>query len=312
MHSINDINEIIGNFNCLMHMMIKVDPDNPPTVRIEIAAFDLVMRSSEGRKWFEQHRSVRELLFNVIQDIQSTIAGLISVARRQGYHTAILEGRTPIAHEIFDNPQLQGKQLRRNLQSTILTMQAGPYKEASFVFTNFQPPETRKRNAPSETGETSNTRTCTNANQSTSNNDSSNPSGNNSTRIPRAAATQRPNLAGLIANTTPPATTHDKTILKQLATDATARLLHPGPSFPHHNKPNHFTLVCCRSAYEGETCAFETCNFFHFPKNNLNTVSADIKTKLVAWVATQPSVKWTAAAANWAALTTGNSSPSTT
>ena len=310
MQSINDINEMIGNFYCLMHMMIKVDPDNPPTVWTEIAAFDLVMRSSEGRKWFEQHRSVRELLFNVIQDIQSTVAGFVSVARQQGYHAALLEGN-PIAHEIFDKPQLQGKQLRRNLQSTILTMQAGPYKEASFVFTNFQPPETRKRNAPNETGETSNTRTRTNTSTSTNHNEGNNPSGNQSSRIPRTATTPRPNPAGLIANTPPPATAQGKTILKQLATDATARLLHPGPIFPHPNKPTRFTLMCCRSAYEGKTCAFEACNFFHFP-NNLNTVSADIKTKLVAWVATQPSVEWTAAAANWAALTTGNSSQSTT
>ena len=102
MHSINDINGMIGNFYCLLHMMIKVNnPDNPPNVWTEIATFDLVMRSSEGRKRFEQHRSVRELLFNVIQDIQSTIAGFVSVARQQGYHTALLEGN-PIAHEIIE------------------------------------------------------------------------------------------------------------------------------------------------------------------------------------------------------------------
>jgi hypothetical protein len=101
------------------------------------------MQTTEGRRWFKLHRSIQELFFNLVQDIQSTIAGFVSVAGRQGYHNYRQEFK-PIATEIFVNAQLQqGKQLCQDLQGTILTMTAGPYKEASFVFKIFQPPNTK-------------------------------------------------------------------------------------------------------------------------------------------------------------------------
>ena len=140
------------------------------------------------------------------------------------------------------------------------------------------------------------------------NNDSNSPSTSNH-RVPRLPYTPKPHPSGLVNNITPSAaTTQGKTILCQLATNTAARLLHPGLIFPHPNKPNRFTLMCCRSAYyKGKICTFVTCNFFHFP-TNLNTVNAEIKAKLVAaWVASQPSVEWTSTAAISVTPTAGNS-----
>jgi hypothetical protein len=153
MGNINDLHELIGNFYCLMHTIIIVDPAAYPTIWLEITFFDKILRSTEGRKWFELHYHVKELLFNVVQEIQSTIAGFVSIARKQGYKTALTKN-TAISGEIFNLAQQQGVELRRNLQGTILTMQAGPYKEASIVFKQFYPDSSgnsdnnRKRNSP--------------------------------------------------------------------------------------------------------------------------------------------------------------------
>jgi hypothetical protein len=147
---------------------------------------------------------------------------------------------------------MQGTRLRQNLQSTILTMTAGPYKEASVVFKSFQPPEfaTKKRSAPNDaTGESPTNRTRSNGNGNTMT------TINN--RIPRNPPTGSPSTTGLLDNSPAPTTTQGKTILKQLATDSSAKLLHPGPIFPHPTRPNKFTLLCCRSAYEGKTCTYQ-------------------------------------------------------
>ncbi|KAI2493306.1 hypothetical protein MHU86_21227 [Fragilaria crotonensis] len=53
MGGINDINTSIGNFYCLMNTIIVMDTAHPPTVWTEIVEFDKVMRTTEGRRWFE-------------------------------------------------------------------------------------------------------------------------------------------------------------------------------------------------------------------------------------------------------------------
>ncbi|KAI2490017.1 hypothetical protein MHU86_24561 [Fragilaria crotonensis] len=116
-----------------------------------------------------------------------------------------------------------------------------------------------------------------------------------------------PNASNLLDNIAQTTAAQGKTILKQLATDSSAKLLHPGPIFPHPSRPNKFTLMCCRSAYEGKTCTYPTCNFFHFPNNLNNSVSNDIKAKMVTWVQSQAAVEWTPEAAAWA-TPAGNSS----
>jgi hypothetical protein len=295
-NTLGEINNNIGNFYTMMYTMITVDEDNPPDMWKEVIMFDRIMRSQEGRKWFELHRNIKELHFNVLQDIQSTIAGFVAVARRPGYKNALMDG-LPVSPEIFTNAKTQGERLRHNLQTTILTMAAGQYKETPFTFKLFQPlgesPNKRKATQETTGSDQPNTRNRSNAN----NPSDATAAANN--RIPRhnnAASNQQRNQSDLINNTTPP---QGNKILKQLATDSTARLLHPGPIFPHPIKPNSFTVLCCRSAYENKACTFHNCKFYHFPAN-LTSVSAEIKAKLVTWVAAQPNVEWTNIGSAWA------------
>ncbi len=100
MGGISDINtHTYGNFYCLMNTIIVMDAANRPTVWTEIVEFDKVMRTTEGRRWFELHCNAKELMFNVFQEITSTIAGFVAVARRQGYRNALSTGT--ISPEIF-------------------------------------------------------------------------------------------------------------------------------------------------------------------------------------------------------------------
>ena len=290
LNTLHEINEMIANFYTAMHTFVKIEEGKPPAIWNEIAEFDKIMRSSEGRQWFEHHHKLKELHFNVAQDIQSTIAGFVKVARRQEYKNAIMAGE-PIADTIFANAQKQALQLRSNMQSIILTMGAGPYKEASFVFKIFQPPDNKRKATPEANSESPNTR-----NRTTPPASETNTPVTPTARIQRNGTTPTRNPAELLNNTPQP---QGKTILKQLATDATAKLLHPGLIFPHPIKANSFTLMCCRSAYDGKTCTFQNCKFFHFP-SNLNQVPADIKTKLTTWVASQPNVTWNDVGAAWA------------
>ena len=153
-------------------------------------------------------------------------------------------------------------------------MLAGPYKEASFIFKSFQPPEPqKKRPAQADvTGESPTPRNRTGNGNGTATNNC----------IPRTPTTGTPNPRGLIDNIPGQPTQQGKTILNQIAGDPTAKLLHPGPIVPHPTRPNKFTLLCCSSAYEGKQCTYPTCSFFHFPHNLTNSVSDEIRNKMVS------------------------------
>ena len=294
LNTLSEINEMIANFYTTMHTMIEVDEANPPAIWTEIVEFDRVLRSTEARSWFEAHRSLKEAHFNVAQDIQSTVAGFANIARRQVYKKAIMDGHE-ISADIYSIAIRQSTTLRTNLQNIVLSMLAGPYKEASFIFKLFQPPEApnKRKATPEATSDSPNTRTRTNPQAPT---ESPSTSASTTNRIPRTTGNTNRNPSDLLNNTPPP---QGKTILKQMDEDPTAKFMHPGPIFPHPSKPNSFTLMCCRSAYEGKTCTFHSCKFYHFP-TNLSTVPADIKTKLTAWVATKDKVEWNTAGAAWA------------
>jgi hypothetical protein len=293
-----------------MNAMIIVNPSSYPALWLEITYFDKILRSTEGRRWFELHYHVKELLFNVVQEIQSTIAGFVSIARKQGYKTAITKN-IPISNKIFDLAQHQGTELRRNLQSTILTMQAGPYKEeASIVFKYFYPDtgssdnNSRKRTSPnSNDGSNRNQRPTPHGNGSAPGND---PAGAPPRNNQQSLSHNRPQPNNQLTNPTrqsPQTTTQatpGKTILKLANPDSVHQPIHPGAIFPHPHKPNRFTPMCVRSAYDGKACTYNPCNFYHFP-NNLTTLSSELKTKLVTWEAGEPSITWaTGAIANWA------------
>jgi hypothetical protein len=316
MGNINDLHELIGNFYCLMHTMVSINPNAYPSIWLEITYFDKILRSTEGRKWFELHFYTKELLFNVVQEIQSTIAGFASIARKQGYKTALTKN-TVISGEIFALAQHQGVELRRNLQGTILTMQAGPYKEASIVFKQFYP-ETNSNLDNQKKRTSPNTQSSSNDNNGrnqrpTPNDRNSPPSDtnrNNNSQSNRNATGQNPQPSNSQRSPTQTGTqvVPGKTILKLSTENSTNPPIHPGPIFPHPHKANRFTLMCLRSAYEGKACTYNPCNFYHFP-NNLTTITPDLKTKLITWVDTEPSITWaTGAVAQWANPSAGNSS----
>ena len=316
MGNINDLHELIGNFYCLMHAMVEVNPNDYPAIWLEITYFDKILRSTEGRKWFELHYHVKELLFNVVQEIQSTIAGFVSIARKQGYKTALTKN-TQISGDIFNLAQHQGVELRRNLQGTILTMQAGPYKEASIVFKQFYPESNsdnnKKRNSPNN--QSNNNTNDNGRNQRPTPNDRNSPSTETSNRTVQfqsnrtTPSTSQNTQPSALRSPTQPGTqaVPGKTILKLVNDSSSDQPIHPGPIFPHPHKANRFTLMCIRSAYEGKACTYNPCNFFHFP-SNLTTVSPEIKTKLTTWVSNEQSITWaTGAVTNWATLPAGNS-----
>jgi hypothetical protein len=154
MGTVHDLNEMIGNFYALMCVIIEFDKDNHPLIWKEVTKFAQILRTNEGRQWAALHRNIKELIFNVGQDIQSIVAGFVSEARKTSYKTALKAGAS-ISPMIFDLAQQQGTELRRNFQGTILTMTAGSYKEASIIFKLFQPDQGRenskKREATSDT-----------------------------------------------------------------------------------------------------------------------------------------------------------------
>ena len=84
-----------------------------------------------------------EVLFNVGQDIQSTIASFVSEARKTNYKTAMKNG-TETLPCIFDMVQQQQvTKQSRNFQG--MTMTAGICKEESIVYKLFQPDQQQSK-----------------------------------------------------------------------------------------------------------------------------------------------------------------------
>ena len=138
MGSLADIHELIGNFFGLINAIASFDPSAPPAIWLEILAFEKILRTLEGRQWFDLHRNLREVPFNVVQDIQSTLAGFAAEARKPGYRSALSTGII-ISPRIFHLAMQQGIELRRTLQSTILTMAAGHFNLVPLTYKFFHP-----------------------------------------------------------------------------------------------------------------------------------------------------------------------------
>ena len=288
MGNIGELNEAIGNFFALMHAIVVVQDESPPTIWQEIVLFDKILRSPEGKQWAKHHRNLKEVFFNVFQDIQSTIAGFVAEARKQGYKEAILEGRT-ISPLVFKLPMHQGAELRKNLQGTVLMMQAGAYKETPLTFKLFHPetsPIPRKRELhPDAATETQPTR--------------SKPA----YEKPSLTSSMKPKQVTIAPSTSYPTTQPlaGKTMFRlHKEHEDKRRPPQPGPIFPHPSKAGQYAMMCTRSAYEDKTCGYSDCNHYHFP-GKLSSMPNGIKSKLQEWVASQPNVSWSAGpVAKWA------------
>ncbi|KAI2504002.1 hypothetical protein MHU86_10435 [Fragilaria crotonensis] len=289
MGNLAELNEMIGNFYALMNVIIEFDARRPPILWQEIVKFDKILRTEEGRSWCDIHRYAREILFNVVQEIQSTIAGFVNEARKQGYKKLVSTG-TGISSMIFADALLQSNHILNNFTSTVLSMGAGTYKESTLLFKVFNPePEKRKRDN-AETGNTShypanqasNRQRTAGGDRSTHRTNTVTPSGSPSSSAPTTA-------------TGPPG----KVVFMHEGSPPPMRLPHPGAIFPHATRPSNLTLMCCRSAYSGRDCVTPTCTFYHFP-NQLSSIPRELKDKLKAWVTSTPLVQWHGDAVNWA------------
>ncbi|KAI2511824.1 hypothetical protein MHU86_2556 [Fragilaria crotonensis] len=282
MGTIFEIQEMVGNLFGLMCTIIEFNEANPPLIWTEVAKFMKILRTNDGRRFAARHRNIPEVMFNVGQEIQSIIVGYVSEARKTNYKAAIKAGND-ISPLIFDIAQQQAAELRSRFTLAVLAANAGHYKDVSAIFKLFQPEPSkeelnrRKREATNEAN-----------GNTTARNRPFSSSGNRSTGSPNQhASTVTPNgspASGPIPNLP------GKTVFVH-ANPAPQKLPHPGAIFPHPTRENKFTILCCRSAYDGRTCTIPTCAFYHFPKQ-LNQVPRDLKTKLKEWVTNHNLVTW--------------------
>ena len=303
MGTLADINELFGNLYGLISTITIVDTDTRSAIWLEVLAFEKIMRTQEGRQWFDLHRNLREVPFNVVQDIQSTVAGFAAEARKPGYRAAIASG-VQISPHIFNLAMQQGIELRRTLQTTILTMAAGHYNLVPLTYKFFHPDilsskekDIKKREAStpaSDLNTTHHTRQRTSQSGSATTAPYRSASENGHRNPPASPAAQTQDVQALPG----------KTILK-IVGEQNIKLPHPGPIFPHPTKPSQLTLMCCRSAYDGKSCPLKPCNFYHFPAN-LSSVPQRTKTKLQSWVTSQANIAWAPAAATWGASSTNS------
>jgi hypothetical protein len=301
MGTLFEVHEMIGNFFALMNVIIEFDVRHPPILWTEITKFDKIFRTEEGRNWCEMHRHAREILFNVIQEIQSTIAGFVNEARKQGYKKLVSTG-TGVSSMIFSDALLQSNHIITNFTSTVLSMGAGNYKESTLLFKIFNPEREKRRR--DGTADTHNTTPASNRQRTT---------GGTSDRPlphrPHATVSPTSSSQGSSSTSAAPSGPPGKTVFLHEGSPPPMRLPHPGAIFPHATRTNNLTLMCCRSAYSGRDCTTPNCTFYHFP-NQLSNVPRELKDKLKDWVTRTPLVQWHGDAVNWATPgTTASSQP---
>jgi hypothetical protein len=104
--------------------------------------------AAEGRQWTDAHRNMREVLFNVIQELQSSISGFVAEARKYSNKKLLAEQAT-IQSDIFKLPLRQSENIRNNLVTIMLTMTAGHYRESNLLYKLCNQEPTKKRDTPS-------------------------------------------------------------------------------------------------------------------------------------------------------------------
>jgi hypothetical protein len=299
MGNLSELNEMIGNFFALMNVIIEFDIRRPPILWTEIVKFDKILRTEEGRNWCDIHRHAKEILFNVVQEIQSTIAGFVNEARKAGYKNLVSTG-TAISSMIFTDALLQSKHIITNFTSTVLSGGAGTYKESNLLFKVFNPEPPKRQRDGSDTqgnnsGPASNRQRTTGGDRSSQRSNTVTPPSSQGSTAASATTSGPPGKSVFIHEGNPPP----------------MRLPHPGAIFPHATRASNLTLMCCRSAYSGRECTTATCTFYHFP-NQLSSVPRELKDKLKAWVTSTPLVQWHGDAVNWATPGTVSTQPRTT
>ena len=321
MGSLADLNETMGNFWAFMHCVVTVNPDAPPLIWKEIEQFDRILRTDTGRDWAEMHRNLKEVLFNVLQEIQSTITGFVAESRKQGYKNAISAGKN-ISPMIFDSARQQGNEFRRNLQTAVTMMTAGHYKDVPATYSLFQPaaaptreaPIPRKRDLPTDASTPTQPSRTRNPSNGSFNTDRQSHSGTTNNHGPTRSTTRNPTTQCTVSASgatvctvipspgTQPLPGHTMFKLHSEHTDM-RRLPNPGAIFPHPTRSGQYAMMCNRSAYEERTCPSAECPHYHFPMR-LATIPADLKSKLKTWVAGEPNVSWSTTVSSWVGVST--------
>ena len=289
MYALPDILEMIGNFFALMCLIIEYNPKQQPVLWLEIVKIVKIFRTLEGRKWCDIHRHSREIMFNVVQDIQSTIAGFVNEARKQGYKKLVSTGTT-VSAMIFTDALKQSTMLRNNLQGTVFTMGAGTYKDSQYLYKFFNPEEEKKRKRGDDEA-ASGTSPPSTGNRQRTNGTNRTPSNRSNTVTPGGS----PGSSANGPRQGPPG----KTVFAHESATPPLSLPHPGAIFPNAARQGSLTLMCCRSAYAGRDCNTPNCSFYHFP-STLSSVPRELKEKLKTWVSNTALVQWHGDAINWA------------
>ncbi|KAI2496253.1 hypothetical protein MHU86_18257 [Fragilaria crotonensis] len=278
-------------FYGLMSVIIDFDRANPPLIWTEIAQYVQILRSGDGKGFTSRHRNIKEVMFNIGQDVQSIIAGFVSEARKTSYKAAVKAGND-ISPLIFSMAQNQANELRSRFTLTVLAASAGTYKDVSVIYKLFMPEPTKdeKDKKKREAGQDA----YSNSSSSARNRPFATTGGGNHNSGSSPQPTNR-----VTPNGSPTAAASLPGKLSSFIHRRHHKVTPPGCNFPHPTRANQFTILCCRSAFEGRSCTIPTCAFYHFP-NQLTQVPRDLKDKLKEWVSNHNLVSWHADAANWA------------
>ncbi|KAI2510870.1 hypothetical protein MHU86_3491 [Fragilaria crotonensis] len=254
MGTLSEIHEMVGNFFGLMCVIIEFNAERPPLIWAEIAKFMKILRTNDGRRFAARHRNIKEVMFNVSQEIQSTIIGFVSEARKTNYKAALKAGNE-ISPSIFDIAQQQAAELRSRFTLAVLSANAGTYRDTSVIFKLFQPEHTKeelnrkKRDAAHDS----------NGNLSSRNRPFVS-SGNRQTGSRTKWLIQSLQMAAQRQRVQTPTVYPGKDSICPRK-PCSAKLPHPGAIFPHPTRDNKFTILCCRSAYEDEHALYQHVHF---------------------------------------------------
>ena len=136
MGTVPEMHTLIGNCFAIMCVIIVYNPAHQLLVWLEFTKFDQVMRSPKGRQWSKRHHDAREVLFNVIHELQSIIAGFVTVARSSHYKKLLSEGAT-LSDKMFAQAERQSLHITTQFSNIVLLMVAGQYRESTLLYKVF-------------------------------------------------------------------------------------------------------------------------------------------------------------------------------
>ena len=197
---------------------------------------------------------MKELMFNVAQEITSTIAGFVAVARNAKYKQALKDADQSLRKSLHSqsNKEQLSEPISKEPSSQCKLVLTKKLPSPSSFFNRQTQPKSVQPKARQEINppiETKIKRSNSHQWQNPKNPKQWEPKPPRPRRQydPIYRPTREENLQKSFHrrnSSSPPSRSH----------------------FPHPTKPNKFTLLCCRGAYDAKLCIYPTCNFFIFLK----------------------------------------------